>query len=91
MGRKSCPLAMRLSPVVIEDFPLKTALDSFMCSTKTKDRIIRKQTPLYYSDETLLEGFVTKSLLERWDIPRSRRRWQFSPRTEYLLVAKEEA
>ncbi len=91
LGRRSCPLALPLCPIVIEDLPLKAALDSFMCSARMKGRVTWKQSPMYYSDEGQLEGFVTESLLERWDVPRSRCRWQFSPRTEFLLMPEEEA
>ncbi len=91
LGRKSCPTTVPLAPIVSGFETLKKALDSRGIFEKEMVQICRNQTQLYYWDETCDSGLKTEQTIERWDLPQSRQRWQFSPRKENLYVAKKEA
>lgn len=91
LGRKSCPLAIPLSPEVREFKTLKKALDSRKSFEQEIARIIHSRTCFYCWDDTPNSGLEADQKIERWDIPRNRSRWQFGPRIENLCVVEKEA
>ena len=91
LGRKSCPLAVRLAPEVKHFETLEKALDSRQSFENEMARICRGQGRFYYWDDTSHCGLESKQRLERWDRPQSRERWQFVPRTENFCMADKEA
>lgn len=91
MGRKSCVMAMPLAPKVEEFGTLKSALDSREVFERAMNGIIRKQPWLYYWDDHPDSGLTSEQSTERWDLPRSRTRWQFGPRLEKMCVIGKEA
>lgn len=91
LGRKSCPLAVRMSPEVKPFDTLKKALDSRQAFEKEMARVGRGQGYLYYWDDNPNSGLEVHQRIERWDRPQSRQRWQFSPRMENFYVANKEA
>lgn len=91
LGRKSCPMAIPMAPRAEGFETLKAALDSRESFEREMSRINRPQASMYYWDEHPESGLVSAQSMERWDLPRSRSRWQFSPRTEKMCVSKKEA
>jgi CRISPR system Cascade subunit CasD len=90
LGRKSCPIAFPLSPEVGEFASLKEALDSRESFEQEMAPIIRSQTRFYCWDDSPNSGLKAEQRIERWDMPQSRRRWQFGTRTENLCVVTKE-
>lgn len=93
MGRKSCPMAIPLSPEVRQFKTLKEALDSREKFEREMAGISRSRTFLYYWDDTPYSGLENcqKMKMERWDFPQSRNRWQFGPRSENLCMVEKES
>jgi CRISPR system Cascade subunit CasD len=91
LGRKSCPLAVRMCPEVKPFETLKRALDSRQTFEKAMARLGRGQGDLYYWDNNPDSGLEAHQRIERWDRPQSRQRWQFRPRTENFCMANKEA
>jgi CRISPR system Cascade subunit CasD len=90
MGRKSCATAFPLAPAVEGFETLREALDSREVFEQAVNRISRKQSWLYYWDDHHDTGLTSEQSVERWDLPRSRTRWQFSPRLENMCVQTKE-
>lgn len=90
LGRKSCPPGSPLCPVVVEEKDLKTALDAYSAIPAELARITHRQTPRYYWDDLPESGLEAGQIIERRDLPLSRKRWQFSPRLENLYVQTKE-
>ena len=91
LGRKSCPAAYPLNPEIVTTQSLKKALDSRDAFAKDFAGISRDQAPMYYWDDTPVSDLDVEQRFERWDVLRSRRRWQFHPRVENFCVGKKEA
>jgi CRISPR system Cascade subunit CasD len=91
LGRKSCPVAIPLSPEVRKFDTLKEALDSRKNFEREMAGISRSKTLFYYWDDTPHSGLKTDQKIERWDAPQSRSRWQFGPRSENLCMVEKEA
>lgn len=91
LGRKSCPLAVRLNPEVKQFATLKNALDSREEFEKEMTRVGRGKSRFYYWEDTPNSGLEATQRFERWDLPQSRQRWQFGPRNENFYVADKEA
>ena len=91
LGRKSCPLACRMKPEVRQFSTLKEALDSRNDFENKMARIDRRQNRFYYWDDTPHSGLEAQQRFERWDLTRSRQRWQFGPRKENFFVTDKEA
>ncbi|MGQ3892057.1 type I-E CRISPR-associated protein Cas5/CasD [Legionella sp. CNM-4043-24] len=97
LGRKSCPLAVPLSPKIIQTETLKEALDSefppLSGSIKQDDFLLGKSQMVTY----LWEGEVNSlgviaddiAMSQSWDDPISRDRWQFKQRKQYQLTNLE--
>jgi CRISPR system Cascade subunit CasD len=104
LGRKSCPPAIPLLPLIDDAKDMKTALDmkSFpeMSSLSLGERNERlkiifnrndvktfyKGHVIYYWEEKSEAGLEYMQRTIRYDQPLSRKRWQFSPRNEYMRV-----
>ena len=100
LGRKSCPLAAPLNPMVIDADGFRAAFDSYEAGDLLIDpngewasdaRWLPEKEPRYYwegslasFDKTLETQRDSVQQLVRRDMPLSRRRWQFQPRREYL-------
>ncbi len=97
LGRKSCPLALPLMPVIASAENIETALAdlSFSATAKqiwdndqqTAERVIGKMvedTPMLFWDADAETGIAPdqQTRFTRRDQPASRRRWQFAVREE---------
>jgi CRISPR system Cascade subunit CasD len=91
LGRKSCAMGLPMAPKVGAFPTLKKALDSRENFEKEMSPISRNQPHLYYWDDNIESGLKSEQEIDRWDLPRSRSRWQFSPRLEKMCVIKKEA
>lgn len=101
LGRKSCPLAAPLSPILIEGADLKSALDTSFPPVLSDERLDRIWLPAesivtyFWQGERVLmplsEDMAARvQTLSRWDEPLDRKRWQFGPRFEHQLSLREE-
>ncbi len=87
LGRKSCPPAMPLNPQVKSAENLKAAFDAYSFDP-ILDRV-KGAVPRYYWEEGMAAGMAHDYRAPRYDQPISRRRWQFSPRDEYVYLGGE--
>ncbi len=83
LGRKSCPLSLPLNPQIISAENIKTALDNYEIDANIK---ILEQTASYFWEKTDNMGCKADFHVVRYDHPRSRQRWQFSSRLEYVRL-----
>ena len=94
LGRKSCPLALPLQPVLKTAASIEEALaDSDLkkvLSDLWKDKTAKRLQSKFSQDEGWLlwdtdaeTGLTAEQRITRRDLPLSRRRWQFSVREEY--------
>lgn len=97
LGRKSCPLALPLLPIIASAESIEAALADFSFATaanqiwsndqQTAERVVGKMaedTPMLFWDtdaETCIPPDQQASFISR-DTPTSRRRWQFAVREE---------
>ncbi|MBI9082987.1 MAG: type I-E CRISPR-associated protein Cas5/CasD [Desulfobacterales bacterium] len=88
LGRKSCPLAMMLNPVIIPSDTLKAALDSFPVATEAMG--LATGPIRYFWEEAENIGMNAHFHVPRYDQPISRNRWQFASRIEYTHLGQEE-
>ncbi|QEI07674.1 type I-E CRISPR-associated protein Cas5/CasD [Pigmentiphaga aceris] len=106
LGRKSCPLAVPLSPQQVGGVTLRSALDdtpqyslfSLLNTTgehawpTREDRIgFRLSAARYYWESGMDAGMEASFHTDRHDQPLSRLRWQFAPRQESVFLAAEES
>lgn len=90
LGRKSCPLAFPLSPMVIAAESVKEALTKAPVPDDLHDLIHEKSRLVYWEGEQ--GGYEREQVITRRDLPISRKRWQFSERKEnFATVRREEA
>lgn len=96
LGRKSCPLAMPLSPQIVNK-NLKEALDTpFEPLTKSPKQdnflLSGNNNVIYYwegsKDALQSQGAVITT--QPWDSPLNKTRWQFTQRTVHQLSLQEE-
>ena len=98
LGRKSCPTALPLYPVIVEASSLKGAFEKAPYHRKLKELargietcLLQSTTVRVFAEEDDNEGFGKEHLLvERWDQPASRSRWQFRPRQEKIWTITRE-
>ncbi|MFO7971314.1 MAG: type I-E CRISPR-associated protein Cas5/CasD [Desulfobacterales bacterium] len=91
LGRKSCLPGLPLNPKIIDKSTLKEALDSQTDMELILSNGIRlPETRLYYWEDIAQSGLEPEQQLERWDLPLSKKRWQFNPRLENLFVEDKE-
>ncbi|MBK5274778.1 MAG: type I-E CRISPR-associated protein Cas5/CasD [Desulfuromonadales bacterium] len=90
LGRKSCPLAFPLSPLVITAESVKEAMTKAPVPDELQDLIHEKSSLVYWEGDQ--GGYEREQLITRRDEPISRKRWQFSERKEsFSTVRREEA
>ena len=90
-GRKSCPPALPLNPVIVEADSLKSALDQyprllFSESESVADHLRRKIQTLYFWEACEHSGMQEDFRTPRYDEPISRSRWQFGSREEFARL-----
>ena len=89
LGRKSCPLAMPIHPLIIKAETLRDALMTVPPIAELSD-ITSKTTTNVYWETNIASGIALQHVITRRDEPRSRKRWQFSDRLENYGVFKKE-
>lgn len=104
LGRKSCPLGLPLQPQLISQDSLRAVLDSASqpsllallgsrpeqpWPTRADRSALRPAGARYYWEEGMQAGMNPDLQVVRHDQPLSRRRWQFSPRREWVFLAEE--
>lgn len=105
LGRKSCPLAIPLAPTQISADTLQAALDDTVHQlpllsllkhepeawpSALDRRAFRLDQPRYYWENGMQSGMEASFESQRHDQPLSRRRWQFSPRREWVALVGQE-
>lgn len=94
LGRKSCPVAAPLAPVVLENVHLKTALDHVFPSVMENERAdsiwLRTSKSATYTWEGEVDEFEGETVLTThpWDDPVSRDRWQFKQRVMHQVTIR---
>jgi len=93
LGRKSCPLAAPLDPVVGDWNSFGQAFDEvkikpMMVNPDDEQRWIPEQTAVRYYWEGEDSSLKAQQVLTRYDQPISRTRWQFARRSENLSIGK---
>jgi CRISPR system Cascade subunit CasD len=91
LGRKSCPLALPLSPQRIPADTFESALAQYDAGQPEAvkkfqhERLkpLQTSTPDYYWDETPHTALKPLHTTPRNDLPLSRKRWQFGKRNEH--------
>ena len=86
MGRKSCPLALPLNPILEEHISLKTALDSHP-TDPALTYPPSQRVDGYFWEQTEHAGQEAQYTVSRSDQILSRERWQHGPRTEFVAFA----
>lgn len=90
LGRKSCPLALPLNPLIVQSETLKAALDGYPVNEGLQR--LRQPEVRYYWEVCDHSGMQQESWrAPRYDQPLSHRRWQFVSREECVCLAREEA
>lgn len=88
LGRKSCPLAFPLLPLVVTAETVKEAMDKAPVPEELHDLVAGKSTLVYWEDEQ--GGYEREQVITRRDMPLSRKRWQFSDRKENFATVRRE-
>ncbi len=92
LGRKSCPLAAPLDPVVGDWNSFGEVLDNVKIKPLTLTAVEQKGLAVDDSVRYYWEGedadLKAQQILTRYDQPVSRDRWQFASRTENLRIEK---
>jgi CRISPR system Cascade subunit CasD len=92
LGRKSCPIALPLHPVIFSGISLKQAFDDYPHSKAEGWTEYLGQSPLinYFWEGGKLKGsdlgMSSSMTYPRRDQVRSRKRWQFSSRDEFYYA-----
>lgn len=90
LGRKSCPLALPLSPILIQAAGPKNALDQYQPSDTLKFLHRRfkfsKENMAGYYWEGEASDLIPSYTVIRHDQPVNRKRWQFEPRSEHQMT-----
>lgn len=83
LGRKSCPLAAPVHPVLSDTDSLHQSMESYQFPISPLPRAemaLYSPTVQYEWDEGLDTDLIPTETSERWDQPASRLRWQFEKR-----------
>lgn len=84
LGRKSCPLALPLSPLVVQAADLHSAFDLTVFPDAPWLSVIpMAQERVFVWEEGRPAGMSPLHVNRRRDEPTSRKRWQFAERDEY--------
>ncbi len=95
LGRKSCPLAVPLSPEIVSAEHPRQALDTeqkpIVASERHWLRFSQHVTYYWQGEQDRLDGVTHKGVLSYhpWDDPVSRDRWQFGQRQQHQLTVRE--
>lgn len=89
LGRKACPLALPLNPVVSTCESMKQALDDYRPADELS-RLTDKAAPRYYWEPSDHSGLQETYRAPRYDQPISRQRWQFASREEAVYLSGED-
>ncbi len=102
LGRKSCPLALPMSPIILEEDSLLKAFsmvdfnEIFMAKHKQKDdddqRFLRLDSSKisYYWEETTIAGMHPDFKIKRFDAVLDRSKWLFTTRDEFKALGRKE-
>lgn len=85
LGRKSCPPALPLAPRIIEAEHFRSALEQSPFAPIDGLRLRPQPVRVAWEDDVPV-GWPQSFSVPRKDAPRSRRRWQFSDRTERVAL-----
>ena len=85
LGRKACPLAAPLNPVIKNHNSMKQALDKYSPSVELQ-QLSSNNPPRYYWEPSEHSGLTETYRVPRYDQPISRQRWQFSSREEAVYL-----
>jgi CRISPR system Cascade subunit CasD len=98
LGRKSCPLGIPLAAQKATAQTLREALDGARFPSlldpeqswpsSADRRSFRLGSPRYYWEDGMQAGMVPSFETQRHDQPLSRRRWQFAPRREWVMLGE---
>ena len=92
LGRKSCPLAAPLAPVVGDWSSFGQAFDAIEIKPLAMGDVEKQrlfvEEPVRYYWEGDDDDLKAQQILTRRDQPTSRTRWQFAQRTENLCIGK---
>lgn len=88
LGRKSCPLAFPLSPLVISAESVKEAMSKAPVPEELHDLLHEQSSLVYWEGEQ--GGYEREQVITRRDAPLSRKRWQFSERKENFATVRRE-
>ena len=88
LGRKACPLALPLNPVVNTCESMKQALDDYPLAAELS-RLTGKEQSRYYWEPSDHSGLQETFRVPRYDQPISRQRWQFASRDEAVYLPGE--
>ncbi|MFC3609539.1 type I-E CRISPR-associated protein Cas5/CasD [Stutzerimonas tarimensis] len=104
LGRKSCPLALPLAPMLVSAANLREALDGAELPsllalvdryqpeqgwpTREDRRAFRLGQHRYYWEDGMEAGMKASFDTWRHDQPLSRSRWQFAPRREWVAISE---
>lgn len=88
LGRKSCPLAFPLSPLVISAKTVKEAMTKASVPEELNSLIQEKFSLVYWEGDQ--GGYEREQVITRRDEPLSRKRWQFSERKENFATVRRE-
>lgn len=98
LGRKSCPLALPMEPVIIQADTLKAAFDAYPDTvTRLKELVddlhaygpglgAPKQIRYYWEEGEAAPGMSPEMIYQRRDSLRNRKRWQFDLRNEHYAA-----
>lgn len=103
LGRRSCPPAIPLAPVLVSAATLREVLDETILPPllglsevrpqawpSILDRRVFAEQHRYYWEDGMEPGMQASFESLRHDQPVSRRRWQFSPRREWVALREQE-
>lgn len=88
LGRKSCPLALPLSPRVVNTATIKEVFAKATAADELSSLVQGESYVVYWENED--GGYEREQVITRRDMPRSRARWQFSERKENLAIVNKE-
>lgn len=88
LGRKSCPLAFPLSPLVITAETVREAMTKAPVPEELHGLLKEQSSLVYWEGEQ--GGYEREQVITRRDVPLSRKRWQFSERKENFATVRRE-
>lgn len=102
LGRKSCPLALPLSPRIVQANDLKSAFESYLPVTEKLNQLTTNlhhygqglpapdHLRFYWEEDESTPGFESQMIYPRRDRLRNRKRWQFDTRNEHYAAEDRE-